>query len=67
MVKAQQKQLEKIENMSIRGKDLRFLVELDHDGKGVSEERFILAILQHIGKIDYEEDVMPWLQVSDLN
>ncbi len=67
MVKAQQKKLEKIEKMSIREKDLGFLVDLDHEGKGVSEERFILEILQHIGKIDYEEDVKPWLQVSDLH
>jgi hypothetical protein len=56
--------LEKIENMSLQAKDLRFLVELDENGEGISEEKFILAILKHIGKIDHDQDVKPWLEVS---
>lgn len=67
MVQAQKKQLERIERMTLRAKDLRFLCDLDENGDGISEEKFVLSILQHLGKIDHEQDVKPWLEVSELN
>lgn len=50
------------EDVLIKRRELQFLADLDK-GEGISEEQFILAILQHIGTVDREKDVMPWVEV----
>lgn len=64
MLRAQKKQLDKIEKTKLRAKDLHFLVGMDK-GNGLTEEQFVLAILKHLGTINYETDVEPWLMVRD--
>jgi hypothetical protein len=34
-----------------------------NDGCGVSKFEFVLTILEHIGKLDRETDIAPWLKV----
>lgn len=64
MLRAQRRQLDKIEKTKLRAKDLHFLVGMDQ-GDGVTEDQFILAILKHLGKVDQENDIDPWLMVSN--
>lgn len=54
---SQRKQLLKLE------KKLHFLADLN-DGCGVSKFEFVLTILEHIGKLDHNTDIAPWLKVS---
>ena len=54
---SQRKQLLKLE------KKLHFLADLN-DGCGVSKFEFVLTILEHIGKLDRDTDIAPWLKVS---
>jgi hypothetical protein len=53
----QRKQLLKLQ------KRLHFLADMN-DGRGLTKYEFVLAILEHIGTIDHEKDVAPWLKVS---
>lgn len=41
---------------------LHFLADLN-DGRGVSKFEFVLTILEHIGKLDHDKDIAPWLLV----
>jgi hypothetical protein len=54
---SQRKQLLKLE------KKLHFLADMN-DGCGVSKFEFVLTILEHIGKLDRETDIAPWLKVQ---
>jgi hypothetical protein len=42
---------------------LHFLANMN-EGKGVNKFEFVLTILEHIGTLDYEKDVEPWMHVS---
>ena len=63
MLRAQKKQLSKIEKMKLKEKDLFFLEGLDVAGNGITQEQFILSILQHLGKVDFDTDIEPWMKV----
>ena len=41
---------------------LDFIAELN-EGKGVAKHEFVLAILTHLGVLNAEEDVDPWMKV----
>ncbi len=62
LLRAQKDQLDKIEQMTLRTKDLQFLVGMDK-GEGINEDQFVLAILRHLGTIKQETDIDPWLKV----
>ena len=42
---------------------LHFLADLN-DGRGVGRFEFVLTILEHIGTLDHDKDIAPWLKVS---
>lgn len=62
MVRAERKQLKRFEDMMIKRQEMTFLSELD-SGKGVTEPEFILAILEHLGVLNQEKDIKPWIEV----
>lgn len=41
---------------------LRFLADCN-ETHGVGRYQFVLTILEHIGTLDHEKDIAPWLQV----
>lgn len=51
------------EEILLKRRELQFLVDLDK-GDGVSEEQFVLAILEHIGVLNRDKDILPWVEVS---
>ena len=63
MLKTQELQMKKLEQMNIRRKDLTFLEELD-TGSGITKEQFVLALLVHLGTLDIDRDVKPWMEVQ---
>lgn len=44
-------------------KSLDFLADLN-EGKGVAKHEFVLSILIHLGVLNAEYDVNPWIKVS---
>lgn len=50
-------------NMLQLQQKLHFLADVN-DGRGVNKFEFVLTILEHIGTLDYDKDIAPWLQVS---
>jgi hypothetical protein len=62
-LRAERSQLKKIEKMTAKMKDLHFLQELDC-GEGISEEQFVIAMLNHLGTLDYDRDITPWVKVT---
>lgn len=63
VLKAQEKQYEKLKNINLKRQDLHFLKTLD-TGDGITKEQFVLALLVHLGTVDANKDVKPWLEVS---
>ena len=61
-IREEQKRLSNTAEIMYKRKDLGFIAELDK-GDGVREEQFILAVLGHVGVIDFEKDVKPWQEV----
>jgi len=54
----------KSEEMMAKRLDFAWLQALDADrGGGVDKLAFLVGILSHLGKLDYQEDVEPWLKV----
>ena len=41
---------------------LRFLAT-HNESNGIGKYQFVLTILEHIGTLDHEKDIVPWLQV----
>lgn len=41
---------------------LHFLADVN-DGRGVNKFEFVLTILEHIGTLDHDKDIAPWLKV----
>ena len=44
---------------------LHFLADLN-DGRGVGRFEFVLTILEHIGTLDHDKDIAPWLKVGSI-
>lgn len=65
LLRAEQQQAAEMQLLLERRKDLGFIADLDK-GNGVTEGKFILAILEHLGTLDFEKDIKPWRNVSDL-
>lgn len=63
MVRAERKQLKRLEEMMEKRQHLDFISKLDK-GSGISESEFILAVLEHIGTLDREKDIKPWVEVN---
>ena len=42
---------------------LHFLADMN-EGRGVNKFEFVLTILEHIGTLDHDKDIAPWLQVT---
>lgn len=63
LIQEEVKQLKKEQEILEKKKNMGFIAELDK-GKGVTEHQFILAVLEHLGTLDYEKDVLPWKEVS---
>jgi hypothetical protein len=59
IIQAEMEQLKKDEEVLLKKKNMAFIADLDK-GKGVTEGQFILAVLEHLGTVDYEKDVKPW-------
>ena len=55
--------LKKKEQMLLQEQTLNFIADLNN-GEGVNKHEFVLAILQHIGTLDRERDIDPWMRVS---
>lgn len=53
---SQRKQLLKLQ------RKLHFLADMN-DGRGVNKFEFVLTILEHIGTLDHDKDIAPWLKV----
>lgn len=62
LIQEEVKQLKKEEDILAKKQDMGFLAKLDK-GKGITEGQFVLAVLEHLGTIDYEKDVKPWQEV----
>ncbi len=58
-----QKRLKKRTELLKQMQSLDFIAELN-DGQGVGKHEFVLAILGHLGVLDKEKDIDPWLEVS---
>lgn len=43
--------------------ELHFLADMN-EGRGVNKYEFVLAVLEHIGTLDHNKDIAPWLKVS---
>lgn len=63
LLHAEKKQIRKLQEKLKKRQDLNFLAELDR-GDGVKEADFILAVLEHIGTVSRERDILPWKKVS---
>lgn len=63
LIQAELKQLKKEEDLLVKKQNMAFISELDK-GKGVTEGQFILAVLEHLGTLNYEKDVKQWQEVS---
>ena len=61
-IREEQKQLRNSAEIMLKHKDLGFIAELDK-GDGVREEQFILAVLCHVGVLDFEKNIKPWQEV----
>lgn len=59
---AEKKKMQKLQAKLEKQQDLEFLADLDY-GEGITESEFILAILEHLGTLSKERDIMPWKQV----
>jgi hypothetical protein len=59
-VMLQRKQLLKLQ------RKLDFLADMN-DGSGVNKFEFVLTILQHIGKLDHDKDISPWMEVKQIS
>jgi hypothetical protein len=35
-----------------------------NEGRGVNKWEFVLTILEHIGTLDHDKDIAPWVKVS---
>jgi hypothetical protein len=42
---------------------LHFLADMN-EGRGVNKWEFVLTILEHIGTLDHDKDIVPWVRVS---
>ena len=63
MIKAEEKQLYAVNELHSKMRDVGFLSTLDIDGNGITEEQFVLAMLTHLGTVDFDKDVKPWTEV----
>lgn len=59
MIREEQRELALLEEITVKKKDLAFISELDQ-GQGVSEGQFILAVLEHLGTLNFDKDIKPW-------
>eukprot|EP01033_Poteriospumella_lacustris_P008673 gene8674-6238_t len=59
LIQEELKQMEKEEEILARKQEMGFIADLDK-GNGVTEGQFILAVLEHLGTLNYEKDVKPW-------
>jgi hypothetical protein len=59
---AEKKNIERFNRKLEKQKDLTFLSSLD-EGNGLTQSEFVLALLQHLGTIDYKKDVKPLIEV----
>lgn len=59
ILRNQQMQMQNLENLLRKRKELSFLTDLDK-GPGVTEDQFVLQLLLYFGKLNYDQDVRPW-------
>ena len=52
------------EARAMKLKSMVFMKDLDK-GNGVNKHEFLLAVLEHQGKLDYERDIAPWYEVRN--
>lgn len=57
--------MEKEEEILARKQEMGFIADLDK-GNGVTEGQFILAVLEHLGTLNFEKDVKPWQEVQQI-
>jgi hypothetical protein len=55
--------IKKILKIAQRKQTLDRLKELD-TGNGVAKDTFVLAVLEQLGVLDRERDIMPWIKVT---
>lgn len=63
VLREEKKEVKRLQERLQRQKDMSFLMKLDK-GNGVSQAEFILASLDHIGVLDRQRDIEPWITVS---
>ncbi len=56
------KMLKQREKMLQLEQTLSFICDLNQ-GMGVNKHEFVLAILTHIGTLNHDKDVLPWIKV----
>lgn len=59
LLRVEQEQAAQMQELLARRRDLGFIADLDQ-GNGVTEGTFILAILEHLGTLDFDKDIKPW-------
>lgn len=64
-LKEEKERVKLARRLLLKRQNLDFIIKLDK-GQGITEHQFVLAILEHLGTIDYEEHVLPWKEVSSL-
>ncbi len=62
LLQAEKKNIEKFKKKLEKQGDLTFLCALDN-GNGLTQPEFVLALLEHLGTIDYKKDVKPLIEV----
>jgi hypothetical protein len=55
--------IKKILKIAQRKQTLDRLKELD-TGNGVAKDTFVLAVLEQLGVLDRERDILPWIKVT---
>ena len=61
----ERKHLLKIKHIAEKKATLESIKELD-TGNGVPRDTFVLAVLEQLGVLDRENDILPWIKVSFL-
>ena len=64
-LKDEQEKLRKAHEFTRKKQTLSKIKDLDK-GNGVPQDTFVLAVLEHLGVIDHDKDVEPWIKVCNI-
>jgi hypothetical protein len=64
LLQAKTRNIQRFEIGLEKQKDMSFLMEFVDRPEPFTESEFVLAVLKHIGKLDQDKDIQPWLEVG---